>query len=82
MFMLRKINVPELYANCASCGCYGNDMRILNVFQTVMVGGREYRITTQVPSIYLCKDCREKLKELLEASAEEDHEGQKEERTE
>lgn len=71
MFILTKITVPELYANCASCGCHGNDMRTLQAFQTITINGHEYQITSHVTMLYLCKDCREELRKLLGDAPEE-----------
>lgn len=77
MFTLKKITVPELYANCASCGCHGNDMRVLQTFQTMTINGHEYRPTSQMSAIYICKDCREKLRTLLEDTKEEENDAKK-----
>lgn len=73
MFTLKKITVPEFYANCASCGCHGNDMKILQAFQTMTVDGRKYKTTSHVSILYLCKDCREELRKLLGDAPEKEN---------
>lgn len=73
MFTLEKITVPEFYANCASCGCHGNDMRLLQTFQAMTVNGRKLQTTSHVTILYLCKDCREELRKLLGDTPKEEN---------
>ena len=73
MFEVRLIDAPKGCANCASCGCHGNDMKILQAFQTMTVDGRKYKTTSHVSILYLCKDCREELRKLLGDAPEEEN---------
>lgn len=75
MFKARNIDVPEGCADCASCGCHGNDLRAISTYMSTKIGGKLVTNKAQASEITLCRDCRRELMILLWELDDEDTAG-------
>ena len=72
MFEVRLSDAPKGCANCASCGCYGNGLRVIRTYQCSIIKGKRVKNKAQMSEINLCRDCRRKLMFLLWELDDED----------
>lgn len=72
MFEVRSIDAPEGCADCASCGCHGNDLRTICAYMSTRIGGKWVKNRAHMSQVNLCRDCRRKLMLLLWELDDED----------
>lgn len=60
-------DTPEYVVNCAGCGGYGNDLKIVEFFMAVKKGNH-VRKAGHATQLNLCRDCRREAAHFLAKS--------------
>ena len=65
MIKIEKPNTPEGYISCYSCGSKDNDIKHIIAYEILVVNYKTKIVGGTIHGLFLCKKCREELKELL-----------------
>ena len=66
MFQIVVPNTPKDTTTCSCCGCYGNDIRMLRVFQSAKISGKMRVVSNNGVAVNLCRNCRGELAHMFE----------------
>lgn len=65
MFQIVVPESPKDATTCACCGCYGNDIRSLCVFQSAKIARKMRVVSNNGVAVNLCRDCRSELSRMF-----------------
>lgn len=65
MFEIKESVFPKEIINCESCGCHGEDLKSILIYQAVKRNGRMQRIGGRIVELRLCGACRCEMGRLL-----------------
>lgn len=67
MIVIRKLQTPVGYMSCYSCGDNGDTIKSVVAYTSnrIEIRGKTKVVKGQQYGLILCKNCRDKLRELL-----------------